>query len=96
MPPDEQTPDPETAPDLTPETPPLGGVGDPPVGGTAPDPAGDGRPAAFDRAYVEQLRKSEAGYRVWAKHADTLSARLVTAYAAGCGGPVAGTSADPD
>ncbi|MEJ7832635.1 MAG: hypothetical protein WKF79_06955 [Nocardioides sp.] len=45
----------------------------------------DGQRETFDRAYIEELRKEAAGYRVRAKHADTLGARLVTAYAAQTG-----------
>ncbi len=42
-------------------------------------------PETFPRDYVERLREESAAYRVKAKRADDLAARLVTALAAGTG-----------
>ncbi len=42
-------------------------------------------PETFPKAYVERLREESAAYRVKARRADELAARLVTALAAGTG-----------
>lgn len=87
MQPDDLTETTETAPAGAPETPPAGDQGGAPADGTPEpaEPADDDRREVFDRPYVDKLRKSEAAYRVRAKHAEELGARLVTAYAAATG-----------
>lgn len=57
-----------------------------PSGDTEPSVSPDtDEPETFDREYVQKLRDEAAGHRVKAKRADTLAARLATAYAAGTG-----------
>lgn len=92
MEPDETTTTVTAAPVAVATDSPAGGSsGHPPVGDTTEpaddtvDATDDGLRQTFDRPYVEQLRRSEAGYRQRAKHADALGERLVTAYAAATG-----------
>lgn len=63
---------------------PIGDV-DPESGSMSRIGDKDQEPETFDRAYVGRLREEGAGYRVKAKVADELGARLATAYAAATG-----------
>lgn len=84
MQPDEPAPTaPDVAPDAAPQTPPDGN-GPPPAPSGGPTSTDEGADT-FPREYVEQLRRSEAGYRTRARHADALAAALVTAHAAATG-----------
>lgn len=68
----------------TPDNPPADDPTGEPAAGPEVDPDGD-HPETFPRSYVEELRRSEAGYRTRAKQSDTLAAALVTSYAAQTG-----------
>lgn len=50
-----------------------------------PDETPETEPKVFDEAYVQRLRDEAAGYRVKAKAADALAARLHTALVAATG-----------